>query len=330
MSLCIDIVSGFLGAGKTTLIRKLLQETLDDRPTAIIENEFGEVSIDGELVQKGSVEVREITAGCICCSLQGDFREALQELESLYKPERIIIEPSGVGKLSEVLEAVGHYTQESIKGTVRLLVTVADARNFFLYLDNFSEFYKDQLTHAQTVLLSRSSQVEEEDLVKISAAVRELNEKAQIITDPWNSFHASRLLEPGPGPAGSSRKFGGEKRDEKTVQPPTPSAGKNRQVDSMDTGLTDDTGSLDPNSDLPALLALNMADTPSPSLQSWSTKTSNHYKEEELEEILKKLDSSDTFGQVIRAKGPGQGRPDSFDRHGRYAYQRPAPHFEKY
>lgn len=193
MSLIIDIISGFLGAGKTTLIKKMLNEGVLGEQVAIIENEFGEVGIDGTLLQETGIAVREINAGCICCSLQGDFREAMEELCDRFQPGRIIIEPSGVGKLSDVLKTADSFVQTK-GGQIGMQVAVVDISNYDLYLQNFGEFYEDQIKCAATIIFSRTQFCDNKTLVQISENVRKINEKAAIITTPWEKLTAQDIL----------------------------------------------------------------------------------------------------------------------------------------
>jgi G3E family GTPase len=190
----IYIISGFLGAGKTTLIQKLLRETFQDKKVALIENDFGEISIDASLMRSGGVEVKEINSGCICCSLSGDFVKALRELLTRYEPDIIIIEPSGVGKLSDIVKACSDPACLSI-AAVKSAITVVDVKRCKMYLENFGEFFEDQIKHATTVLFSRISDCPE----KIDAAVElieDLNENAVIITKPWSEMTATEILQP--------------------------------------------------------------------------------------------------------------------------------------
>lgn len=190
----IDIVSGFLGAGKTTLIKKLLNEALAGEKVVLIENEFGEIGIDGGFLQEAGIEIKEMNSGCICCSLVGDFGASLKEVLATYEPERILIEPSGVGKLSDVMKAV----QEAMADRdVKLnsAVAVVDACKCKMYLKNFGEFFVNQIEHAGTVVLSRTDKINEEKLSACVAMIREHNAKATIITTPWDALDGRDILE---------------------------------------------------------------------------------------------------------------------------------------
>ena len=190
----IDIISGFLGAGKTTLIQKLLKEALTDEQVVLIENEFGEIGIDGGFLKDAGIEVTEMNSGCICCSLVGDFGEALRKVSKEYAPDRIIIEPSGVGKLSDVIRAVQNAAEDADL-QLNSFTTVADAKKCKMYMKNFGEFYNNQVEHAGTIILSRTDSISEEKLDQCTALLREHNEKAAIITTPWDDLTGEQMLK---------------------------------------------------------------------------------------------------------------------------------------
>ena len=190
----IDIISGFLGAGKTTLIKKLIEEALKGEKVVLIENEFGEIGIDGGFLKESGIQINEMNSGCICCSLVGDFNTALKDVLSQYEPDRIIIEPSGVGKLSDVIKAV----QKVADGDNVVLnshITVADAKRAKMYLKNFGEFYKNQVEFASAIILSRTQDVKEDKLEKAIELIRSLNDKSPIVTTPWDDLTGAQLLE---------------------------------------------------------------------------------------------------------------------------------------
>ncbi len=190
----IDIVSGFLGAGKTTLIRKLLKEVLADTKVVLIENEFGEIGIDGGFLKEAGIEIKEMNSGCICCSLVGDFASSLKEVLSAYAPERVLIEPSGVGKLSDVMKAVqGAMQNEDV--VLNSAVVVVDANKCKMYLKNFGEFFTNQVAYAGTIILSRTGQMSEEKIEACVGMLREHNAKATIITTPWDDLEGKTILE---------------------------------------------------------------------------------------------------------------------------------------
>ncbi|MDR3629833.1 MAG: GTP-binding protein [Desulfocapsaceae bacterium] len=189
----MDIISGFLGAGKTTLIKKFIKEEFSGHNLVILENEFGEIGIDGSILQNTGVKVREITSGCICCSLTGDFSGAIEEIISTYRPDRIIIEPSGVGKLSEIKAVCkGEKLREILDLT--MLITVIDACRYRLYSMNFGEFFDDQIKHATTLVLSRTQEIDAIDLELLVGSIRRSNPAAAIITTPWESLAAGRII----------------------------------------------------------------------------------------------------------------------------------------
>lgn len=189
----IDIVSGFLGAGKTTLIKKLLAEALGDTKVVLIENEFGEIGIDGGFLKEAGIEIKEMNSGCICCSLVGDFGTSLKEVMHTYEPERILIEPSGVGKLSDVMKAVQDVidTKEVVLNSA---VAVVDASKCKMYIKNFGEFFINQIAHAGTIILSRTGDISEDKLNKCIELIREHNAKATIITTSWDDLDGKDIL----------------------------------------------------------------------------------------------------------------------------------------
>ncbi len=189
----IDIVSGFLGAGKTTLIKKLLAEALGDTKVVLIENEFGEIGIDGGFLKEAGIEIKEMNSGCICCSLVGDFGTSLKEVMHTYEPERILIEPSGVGKLSDVMKAVQDVI-DTKDVALNSAVAVVDASKCKMYIKNFGEFFVNQIAHAGTIVLSRTGNISEEKLSKCIELIREHNGKATIITTPWEELDGKDIL----------------------------------------------------------------------------------------------------------------------------------------
>ena len=191
----IDIISGFLGAGKTTLIKKLLQEAFSGEKIVLIENEFGEIGIDGGFLKEAGVQITEMNSGCICCSLVGDFGEALKQVLDTYAPDRIIIEPSGVGKLSDVIAAVERVKDGGTPLALNSFVTVVDAMKCKIYMKNFGEFFNDQVEHASAILLSRTQNVDEAKLHTAVHLLREHNSKAAILTTPWDQLTGEQILQ---------------------------------------------------------------------------------------------------------------------------------------
>ena len=188
----IDVFSGFLGAGKTTLIKKLLKEGYNGEKLVLIENEFGEIGIDGGFMKDAGIEVTEMNQGCICCSLVGDFGKALEKVLDEFAPDRILIEPSGVGKLSDVLKAVMNIGSDKI--ALNSYTTVADATKIKMYMKNFGEFYKNQVETAKTIVLSRTQKLSEEKLDEAVKMIRELNEHATIVTTNWDEINGAQIL----------------------------------------------------------------------------------------------------------------------------------------
>ena len=190
----IDIISGFLGAGKTTFIKKMLRETFTGEQVVLIENEFGEIGIDGGFLKDSGIEIREMNSGCICCSLVGDFGKSLKEVVDTYHPDRVLIEPSGVGKLSDVIKAVQD-VQADIDAELNSFTTVVDVTKCRLYSKNFGEFFRNQIAYAKAIILSRTDKAKESKVEESVAILRELNEKCPIITTPIEQLSGEKLLE---------------------------------------------------------------------------------------------------------------------------------------
>ena len=189
----IDIFSGFLGAGKTTLIKKLIKEAFQGEKIVLIENEFGEIGIDGGFMREAGIQVNELNSGCICCSLVGDFREALKKVVESYHPDRILIEPSGVGKLSDVTRAV-EGVGETLPVSLNSFVTVADVNKVKMYMKNFGEFYDDQISHASCIILSRTGSADEKKIAAAVALIQEKNPTATIVTTDWNELTGAQIV----------------------------------------------------------------------------------------------------------------------------------------
>ncbi|MBR2524351.1 MAG: GTP-binding protein [Clostridiales bacterium] len=191
MSTKVDVFSGFLGAGKTTLIKKLLSDGYDKQKIVLIENEFGDIGIDGGFLKEAGIEITEMNSGCICCSLVGDFGTALKQVIDQYHPDRILIEPSGVGKLSDVVAAIERVEECEVCGTV----TVIDASKCKIYLKNFAEFYENQIKYAGTIILSRTGNISQEKLDKAIELIRGVNDHSQIITTPWEQLSGVQIIK---------------------------------------------------------------------------------------------------------------------------------------
>ena len=190
----VDIISGFLGAGKTTFIKKLISEVYQGEQIVLIENEFGEIGIDSRFMQNSGVEVTEMNSGCICCTLVGDFARSLKQVVEEFQPDRVIIEPSGVGKLSEVADAV-MAVKEDVDIDISSRITVVDGKKMKLYMKNFSEFYSNQIENATTVVVSRTQLMDENKLKECMDILREHNSEAAIITTPWDRLEKNVILD---------------------------------------------------------------------------------------------------------------------------------------
>ena len=270
----IDIFSGFLGAGKTTLIKKLIKEAFQGEKLVLIENEFGEIGIDGGFMKDAGINVTEMNSGCICCSLVGDFGAALEEVLEKYHPDRIIIEPSGVGKLSDVIKAVSGVMESHDDVQMNGYVTVADATKCKMYMKNFGEFYNNQVESAKTIVLSRTGKITDEKLDAALALIREKNDKATIITTPWDEIDGKQIL----GAIEESNSLEIELMEEEDV---CPECGHHHDHDHDHHHH-------------------HHADE---IFTSWGFETPATYTTEEVEGFLKELDNEEKYGIVLRAKG---------------------------
>ena len=278
----VDIISGFLGAGKTTLIAKLLKEGLAGEQVVLIENEFGEIGIDGGFLKESGVEIREMNSGCICCSLVGDFGTSLKEVVEKYHPDRIIIEPSGVGKLSDVIKAVKDL---HIENEIRLnsASTVADASKVKVYMKNFGEFFNNQIEHAGTIILSRTQNVSEAKLKTDIELIRSLNKDAHIITTPWDDIDGKQILD------------AMENVTNLELEMLAEAAAKVAEEHEHHHHHDGECGCGHDHHD-----DHHHADEV---FTSWGVETPNKYDKEELSEILRKLSETDDYGNILRAKG---------------------------
>ncbi len=283
----IDIVSGFLGAGKTTLIKKLLKDALADTKVVLIENEFGEIGIDGGFLKEAGIEIKEMNSGCICCSLVGDFGTSLREVMKTYTPERILIEPSGVGKLSDVMKAVQNVIDEK-DVTLSSAVAVVDASKCKMYMKNFGEFFSNQIAHAGTIILSRTGSVSEEKLNTCISLIREHNEKAVIITTPWEELDGRDILETIEG----ARDLEAELMAQVMEHHHEHGCGHHHE---HEHGPDCTCGCHDHHHD-----HHHHADD---IFTSWGMETPSAYEKNEIERILEELDKEETYGLVLRAKG---------------------------
>lgn len=278
----VDIISGFLGAGKTTLISKLLKEALPDEQVVLIENEFGEIGIDGGFLKDSGVEIREMNSGCICCSLVGDFGTSLKEVVDKYHPDRIIIEPSGVGKLSDVIKAVKDL---HIENEIRLnsASTVADASKVKMYMKNFGEFFNNQIEHAGTIILSRTQNVSEDKLKKAIEMIRSLNADAHIITTPWDSLDGKQILAAMENVTNLELEMLAEQAE------------KTHEEHEHEHHHHDGECCCGHHHE-----GHHHADDV---FTSWGEETPNKYDKEALDAILKKLANTNEYGSILRAKG---------------------------
>lgn len=280
----IDIFSGFLGAGKTTLIRKLISEAFKGEKLVLIENEFGEIAIDGGFLQDAGIEITEMSQGCICCSLVGDFGKALRQVLETYHPDHILIEPSGVGKLSDVIRAVQNLHMEDV--TLNSFTTVADANKCKMYMKNFGEFYNDQIEHANSIILSRTDGIKPEKLEACVALLREHNQNATIITTPWDQLTGAQILE-------TMEHKNTLEEELKLLAEETEHEHHYHHDHDHD------------EHDHEHHHHHHHADEV---FTSWGTETTRKFTKDEIEHILEELDNSEKYGMILRAKGIVAGR----------------------
>jgi len=290
----VDIISGFLGAGKTTLISKLLKEALKGEQVVLIENEFGEIGIDGGFLKDSGVEIREMNSGCICCSLVGDFGTSLKEVVDKYHPDRIIIEPSGVGKLSDVIKAVKdlHIENEIVLNSAS---TVADASKVKVYMKNFGEFFNNQIEHAGTVILSRTQNVSEEKLKTAIELIKSVNPNAHIITTPWDDIDGTKIL-------GAMENVTNLELDmlAEAAQKDHHDHEHEHHHDHDEEHEHHHDHEHEHHHDHDHDHHHHHADDV---FTSWGTETPKKYEKAELDSILKKLSESEDYGKVLRSKG---------------------------
>ena len=280
----IEIISGFLGAGKTTLIRKMLKEVFAGEKTVLIENEFGEIGIDGGFLKEAGVQITEMNSGCICCSLVGDFGAALKEVIETYVPDRILIEPSGVGKLSDVTKAVqGVAAQEPVE--LNSSVTVVDGQKCRMYMKNFGEFFNNQVEHAGTIVISRTQKMTEEKLEACVKMLKEKNPKATIITTPWEELKGEQILA-----AMQHQDLLLKEELEAHYHEGHEHDHGHHHGDDCTCGCHDHAHDHHHHH----------ADEV---FTSWGQETPHQYTEEKLREILGTLSDSDSCGIILRAKG---------------------------
>jgi G3E family GTPase len=307
----IDIFSGFLGAGKTTLIKKLIGEAYQGEQLVLIENEFGEIGIDSGFLQDADIQITEMNSGCICCSLVGDFGVALRKVLETYHPDRILIEPSGVGKLSDVIQAVRDIQSDEV--VLNAFVTVADATKCKLYMKNFGEFYNNQIAHASAIILSRTDSIPESRLLDAVALLREQNGSAPIITTPWTELTGAQILETI------------ERRDSLEASLQHLAADHHHHGEACGCGHDHDHDHHEAGCDCghdhdhhheagcdcghdykheaDCSCSLTHQHHADEVFSSWGEETPRAYSREELMEILEALDDEKAYGMVLRAKG---------------------------
>ena len=317
----IDIVSGFLGAGKTTLIKKLLVEAFQGEKLVLIENEFGEISIDGGFLKESGVQISEMSSGCICCSLVGDFNKALKDVHQQFAPDRILIEPSGVGKLSDVIVAVENTVKDVPDMRLNSFVTVADATKVKVYMKNFGEFYNNQIEAAGTIILSRTQKLSQEKLEAAAAMLREKNPDAAILTTPWDELDGKTILSAIEKVSLSDELLEKMRREHELEE------AEHEHEHHHDHDEDDDHDEHDHDDhehhhhhhdgeecDDPACECHHHHHHADDVFSSWGKETPKLYSKAALDDILTKLDSGD-YGHILRAKGivNGEGGWLEFD-----------------
>ena len=284
----IDIFSGFLGAGKTTLIKKLIKDGYNNEQLVLIENEFGEIGIDGGFLKEAGIQINEMNSGCICCSLVGDFREALHKVLEQYHPDRILIEPSGVGKLSDVINAVKSVQSDDVM--LNSFVTVADATKCKIYMKNFGEFYNNQIENASTIILSRTQNVDDEKLAKDLEMLREHNSKAAIVTTPWDELSGEQILGATDGKALLTVD---DVHPEEECDDPDCECHHHHHHEHEHEHHHDHDHEHHHHHH-------HHADDV---FTSWGKETTKKFTEDEIKSILSELENSEKYGAVLRAKG---------------------------
>ena len=282
----IDIFSGFLGAGKTTLIKKLIKEAYAGEKLVLIENEFGEIGIDGGFMKESGINITEMNSGCICCSLVGDFSIALKEVLETYSPDRILIEPSGVGKLSDVIRAVMNTDSENIK--LNSFAAVADAKKCRVYMKNFGEFFNDQIEHAGCILLSHTDDMPDENIEKCVNLIRAHNESAVIVTTPWDELSGAQLLGAMERKATLDEVIA-ELKDEHKNTCPHCGHHQHHHEECEDAHHHEHSHEHHHHAD--------------DVFDSWGAETVKKYTYEEINNILVSLLEEEKYGMILRAKG---------------------------
>lgn len=291
----IDIVSGFLGAGKTTLIKKMVKEAYQGEKLVLIENEFGEISIDGGFLKDAGIQISEMSSGCICCSLVGDFGKALREVKEQFQPDRILIEPSGVGKLSDVIVAVENTVADIPDMKLNSFVTVADAGKVKVYMKNFGEFYNNQIESAGTIILSRTQKLTQEKLEAAAALLREKNPTAAILTTPWDQLDGQAILAAVEKVSLADElleKMRAEHEAEEAEHHHHHHDHDEHEHHHHDEGECDD----------PECACHHHHHHADEVFTSWGAETPKQFTQADIDRILTALDSGD-YGAILRAKG---------------------------
>ena len=288
----IDIISGFLGAGKTTLIKKLLKDGFQGEQVVLIENEFGEIGIDGGFLKEAGIQIREMNSGCICCSLVGDFGASLKEVVEKYHPDRILIEPSGVGKLSDVIKAV-QGVEEDVDIQLNSYTTVVDAKKCKMYMRNFGEFFDNQVQYAGAIIMSRTDIVDEKKAMESMELLRSINEKAAIITTPIEKLDGKKILEVMEHPVSLEQEMLEEEHEHHHHHDGECGCGHDHEEHEHHHHHDGECGCGHDHHH-------HHADEV---FTSWGRETIKKYTREGLEKILEALSESDKYGIILRAKG---------------------------
>ena len=291
----IDIISGFLGAGKTTLIKKLLKEAFEGEQVVLIENEFGEIGIDGGFLKDAGIEIREMNSGCICCSLVGDFGASLKEVVEKYHPDRILIEPSGVGKLSDVIKAV-QGVEEDVDIQLNSYTTVVDAKKCKMYMRNFGEFFDNQVQYAGAIIMSRTDIVDEKKAMESMELLRSINEKAAIITTPIEKLDGKKILEVMEHPVSLADELLKEEHEHHHHHDHDDECGCGHDHDHEHHHDHDDECGCGHHHDHHHHHADEV-------FTSWGRETIKKFTREGLEKMLESLSASEEYGVILRAKG---------------------------
>ena len=290
----IDIISGFLGAGKTTLIKKLLKEAFEGEQVVLIENEFGEIGIDGGFLKDAGIEIREMNSGCICCSLVGDFGASLKEVVEKYHPDRILIEPSGVGKLSDVIKAV-QGVEEDVDIQLNSYTTVVDAKKCKMYMRNFGEFFDNQVQYAGAIIMSRTDIVDEKKAMESMELLRSINEKAAIITTPIEKLDGKKILEVMEHPVSLADELLKEEHEHHHDHDEECGCGHDHDHEHHHHDHDDECGCGHHHDH-----HHHHADEV---FTSWGRETIKKFTREGLEKMLESLSASEEYGVILRAKG---------------------------